>query len=99
MFKRSRNNKLSLFIISQGYYELPERTIGANGNIYQIFKPNNFRDVQNLYQDKTRRDMTLDEYKYLSSTCWNEKYPPLTIDMTKDRYTGRYRLDLNSLFF
>ena len=26
----------------------------------------------------------------LTSTCWNEKYQPLTIDMTKDKYTGRY---------
>ena len=43
-------------------------------------------------------DMTLDEFKLLTSTCWNEKYQPLTIDMTKDKYTGRYRLGLNSIF-
>ena len=50
--KRVRYNNLSSFIISQDYYELPKRTIRANGNIYHIFKPNNFRDVQNLYQDE-----------------------------------------------
>ena len=43
-------------------------------------------------------DMTLNEFKLLTSTCWNEKYIPLTIDMTKDKYTGRYRLGLNSIF-
>ena len=43
-------------------------------------------------------DMTLDELKYLTSTCWNQNYIPLTIDMTKDEYTGRYRLGLNSIF-
>ena len=47
MFKRGRHNNLSIFIISQDYYELPKRTIRANGNIYHIFKPNKFRDVQN----------------------------------------------------
>ena len=94
MFKRSRHNNLSSFIISQDYYELPKRTIRANGNIYQIFKPNSFRDVQNLYQDKTSMDMTLDEFKYLTSTCWDEKHQPPAIDMTKDRYQGRYRLGL-----
>ena len=52
MFKRGRHNHLSIFIISQDYYELPKRTIRANGNIYHIFKPNNFRDALNLYQDK-----------------------------------------------
>ena len=43
-------------------------------------------------------DMISDEFKYLTSTCWNENYFPLTIDMTKDKYTGRYRLGLNSIF-
>ena len=43
-------------------------------------------------------DMTLNEFKFLTSTCWNEKYQPVTIDMKKDNYTGRYRLRLNSIF-
>ena len=98
MFKRGRHNNLSIFLISQDYYELPKRTIRANGNIYHIFKPNNFRDVQNLYQDKASMDMTLNEFKLLTSTCWNEKYQPLTIDITKNKFTGRYRFGLNSIF-
>ena len=98
MFKRSRHNNLSIFIISQDYYYLPKRTIRANGKIYHIFKPNRFLDVCNIYLDKGSMDMTLNEYKLLSFTCWNEKYQPLTIDMTKDKYTGRYRLGLNSKF-
>ena len=98
MFKRSRHNNLSIFIISQDYYELSKKTIRCNGNIFHIFKPNNFLDVRNLYQDKASMDMTLDEFKYLTSICWNKSYQPLTIDMTKDKYTGRYRLGLNSIF-
>ena len=43
-------------------------------------------------------DKTLDEYKCLTSTCWNKNYQPVTLDMTKDRYQGRYRLGLNSIF-
>ena len=98
MFTRGRHNNLSIFIISQDYYELPKKTIRANGNIFHIFKPNNFLDVRNIYQDKASMDMTLSEFKYLTSTCWNTTYQPLTIDMTKDRYMGRYRLGLNSIF-
>ena len=52
MLKRSRHAQLSIFINSQDYYELPKKTIRANGNIYHIFKPNNFLDVRNIYQDK-----------------------------------------------
>ena len=98
MFKRSRHKKLSIFTVSQEYYDLPKRTIRDNGNIYHIFKPNNFRDVQNLYQDKTSMDMTLNDFKTLTSTCWNEKYQPLTINMTKDKDIGKNRLGLNSIF-
>ena len=42
--------------------------------------------------------MTLNEFKNLTSTCWNKNYQPLTIDMTKDKFTGRNRLGLNSIF-
>ena len=98
MFKRSRHNNLSIFIISQDYYELNKKTIRCNGNIYHIFKPNNFLDVRNLYRDKASMDMTLNEFKYLTSTCWNKNYQPLTIDMTKNAYDGRYRLGLKSIF-
>ena len=97
-FKRSRHNNLSIFVISQEYYELPKRTIPANRNIYHIFKPNNFTDVQNPYKDKTSMNITLRDFKNLTSTCWYEKYQPLTIDMTKDKFTGRNRLGLNSMF-
>ena len=98
MFKRSRHNNLSVFIICQYYYELPKRSIRGNGNIYHIFKPNNFRDVQSLYQVKASMDMTLNQFKNVSNIFWSEKCQPPTIDMTKDQYQSRYRLGLNSIF-
>ena len=98
MFKRSRHNNLPIFIISQDYYELSKKTIRCNGNIFHIFKPNNFLDVRNIYQDKASMDMTLNEFKNLTGICWSRNYQPLTIDMTKDKITGRYRLGLNSIF-
>ena len=88
MFKRSRHNNLSSLIISQDNYELAKRTMQANGNIYHIFKPKNFRDAQNLYQEKASMEMTLNEFKFIISTCWNKNYQPITIDMTKDKCTG-----------
>ena len=66
MFKRSRHDNLSIFIISQDYYELPKRHIRDNGNIFHIFKPNNFRDVVNLYQDKANMDMRLKEFRIIN---------------------------------
>ena len=43
-------------------------------------------------------DMTLNEFKLLTSICCNEKCQPLTIDMTKDKFCVLYRLGLNSIF-
>ena len=74
MFKRSRHKKLSTFIVSQNGYELSKRKIRADDNVYHIFKPNTFRDVQKVYQDKASMDMTLNEFNYLASTDWSEKY-------------------------
>ena len=42
-------------------------------------------------------DMNLNDFKILTSTCWEKNYQPLTNDMTKDKVTGRYRLRLNSI--
>ena len=98
MFKRSRHKNLSIFLFSQDYYELPKKTFRTNGNIYHIFKPNNFLDVRIIYQDKASKDMTLDESKYLTSSRSNEKYQPLTIATTKDKHCGCHRLELNSIF-
>ena len=45
LFKRSKHKNLTLFLISQDYYEHPKRNVPANADIYHIFKTNNFRDV------------------------------------------------------
>ena len=64
MFKGSRHNNLSVFIISQDYDELPKKTIRGNGNIYHILKANKFRDLLKIYQEKSSMDMTLNEFKF-----------------------------------
>ena len=91
MFKRSEHKIISAFIISQDYYGLPKRTIRANGIRYHMFRPNNFRDVQNLYRDKASNDMTVFDFRiyiyiyiyiYICG-CWNEKSQALTFDIPK----------------
>ena len=43
-------------------------------------------------------DMNLNKFKYLTSTCWKEKYQPLFIDKSTDKHTGCYRFGLKSIF-
>ena len=89
-FKRSRHNQLSIFsLVMITTNPIKKRSYLMEISI-TIFEPNNFLDIRNIYQDKDSMGMILKEFKYLTSTCWNENYQPLTIDMTKDKYTGRY---------
>ena len=69
MFKRSKHYNVSIFLINQEDYELPKRTLWANGYIYRIFKQNDFRYVQNFHQDKAIIDKTPNKFKLLTSTC------------------------------
>ena len=69
MFKGSRHNNFSVFIISQDYYELPKKSIRAGVNVYHIFEPNNSLDFRKINQDKASIDMILDEFRYLTFTC------------------------------
>ena len=43
-------------------------------------------------------DTTPNQFKLLTSTCWNGKYQTLITNKTKEKYTGHYRLGLNSSF-
>ena len=63
MLRQPRHSNKFSFAISQDNYELPNKTVWANGNIYLLFKPINFRDVQNLYQDKASMNITLSEFQ------------------------------------
>ena len=97
-FKQSRHNNVSIIIINQDNYDFPGRTVRANTNIYHILNSNNFRDVQNLYQDKASMDMTHKDFNLSTSLLWDGKYQPLTNGLTNDKFTGCYRLGLKSLF-
>ena len=44
-------------------------------------------------------DKTPKHFNLLTFIRWNERYQPLTIDTTKDKYNGRCRLGLNFLYF
>ena len=42
-------------------------------------------------------DMNPNEFKNLTSTSWDKKYKILALYRTKDKYTVRSRLGLNSI--
>ena len=43
-------------------------------------------------------EMSLNENKYLTSTCWDKQYQHHTFELTKVKFLGRCRLGLNNIF-
>ena len=43
-------------------------------------------------------DMNSEEFKLLCSNCWQTKYQPIAIDMSKNINEGRYRKNLNKIY-
>ena len=53
---------------------------------------------EKLYQNKAGVATSINENEILTDGCWNQRYQPLSIDVTNVVYTGRYRIGLNSIF-
>ena len=70
--KASTRANISLFKISLHYYELTNRTIRANSNIYYKLKPKKIRATRNLFQCKVIIDKGLNEFILSTCICWKE---------------------------
>ena len=57
---------------------------------FYLFRPNKITDVPNLFQNKASKDMNIIEFRELGCTSRQTKYQPLTIDMSKELYQGKY---------
>ena len=56
------------------------------------------KDVENIYQDLISADMKIKEFKTLCQLAWKEPFGDLIIDLTKDKYLGKYRVGLNQYY-
>ena len=97
-FKRSRHSNISVFIISQDYYELPKKRFGPAGtniihsNQREFENCSKFLSNQVIHGHDTSwiqsSTVNLLERERSTTHYWNEK----------DKKTGRFRLRLNYLF-
>jgi len=98
LFKRGRHNNIDVFVICHDFYELPKRSIRENASIIHHFITNNLYNVQAIYQQLASTDMKIKEFKTLCDDIWSKDYQFLTIDSTKKKNTGKYRLNLKTLY-
>jgi len=95
-YTRGRHNNIDCFYISQNYTKLPRHTIRENSNLFFIFQQDNIT-INNFYRDHCS-DISKDQFKHLCKASWNEEYGFITIDLTKTKYSGKYRKGLNHYF-
>ena len=62
LFKRGRDNNISVFVISRGFYELLKDTIRENSNIIHHFVTNNYTNVECIHRQLYRTDMKIQEF-------------------------------------
>ena len=97
LFKRGRHNNINTIYISQSYFHLPRKTIRNNSNFLILFKLP-MKDVENIYQDLVSADMVIKEFKTLCQLAWSKPFGYLIIDLTKDRFLGKYRVGVDQFY-
>ena len=83
LFKYGCHNNLSIFVLSQGLYELPKDTIREISCIIHNFITNIYCNVESIHRQLCSTDMKIQEFKKFCHNVWLKDYNFITIDLTK----------------
>ena len=98
-YTRGRQNNCQTMYISQSYFRLPRHTIRGNANFIILFSQD-AKNLQHIYADHCDGDMSLDEFKKFCRTVWNSgPHQFVTLDLTSDKWNGKYRKNLDCFYF
>ena len=61
---RGRHSNVDCFYLAQSYFKLPRQTIRENANFICLF-PQDFKNIDHIYNDYVSTDMSKKEFKYL----------------------------------
>jgi hypothetical protein len=94
---RGRHSNVDCFYLAQNYFRLPRQTIRENANFICLF-PQDLKNVNHIYNDHVSSDMSKDEFRSLCKRAWTQPHGFVTIDLTSDKYSGKYRIGFD-LFY
>ncbi len=95
-YTRGRHNNVDCFYISQNYIKLPRQTIRENSNLFLLF-PQDYITLDNFYRDHCT-DIDKKDFKNLCKETWDQPYSFVTVDLTSNKYNGKYRRNLNEFY-
>ena len=95
-YTRGRHNNVDCFYISQNYTKLPRQTIRENSNLFLLFPQDNIT-LDHFHRDHCT-DIDKKDFKSLCKETWDKPYSFVTVDLTSNKYNGKYRRNLNEFY-
>lgn len=96
-YSRGRHNSCDVLYIAQNYFSLPRHSIRENANLMILF-PQDSKNLYHIYSDHCGDDMTFEEFKSFCRTVWKTRHNFITIDLTSEKLSGRYRQNLDRFY-
>lgn len=100
-YSRGRHNGCSLvFYLSQSYFKIPRQVVRNNANFIILFRQGR-KDLHHIFIDHVSMD-DISYDSFVNDFCtpsWDSnKHAFITIDLTRTKYTGKYRRNLNQFW-
>ena len=95
-YTRGRHNNCDTLYISQNYFALPRQSVRENSNLIILF-PQNTKSVEHIHRDHCT-DIPFQEFKEFCQSVWEGKHNFITIDLTSNRFNGKYRKNLDTFY-
>jgi hypothetical protein len=89
-FVRGRHKNISCVYLTQSYTKVDKQLIRGNCDVFCIFRQDP-KYMKAIFDEYVCSDFTVERFKEICNSCWNEDYGFLTIDTTKKLNDGRYR--------
>ena len=96
-YVRGRHSNVDCFYLAQNYFELPKRTIRENSNFICLF-PQDLKNINHIYNDHVSIDMPKGDFIELCGRAWGIPHGFITIDLSSDKYNGKYRCMLDTFY-
>ena len=94
-YVRGRHSNVDCFSLSQNYFNLPRQTIRENANFICLF-PQDLKNLNHIFDDHVRSDMTTEEFRQLFKTAWKKQYEFVIIDLSSKNTPANIELGLTS---
>lgn len=90
-FSMGRHKNIDSFYLNQTYSKVPKQLIRDNANLIILFKQDE-TNLRHVYDEHVGTDMTWNEFHYMCSKVWRDRFNYLVINKDCQKNNGCYRM-------